>query len=129
MRVHPLTLKEVTEFDLHDMVDKREILMDDEDNHLLEKIQAMPTKLQNFYIQNFKDKFYYQTSVRMEGVDPVAFDQKVQIFAVKHKFPYIIGMQQVTSQQKKIVSSVRQAIKDIKDTDNQLSIIKKIVRE
>jgi len=29
----------------------------------------------------------------------------------------------------KLVSSVRQAIKDIKDTDNQLSIIKKTVRE
>ena len=32
----------------------------------------------------------------MEGVDPVAFDQKVQIFAVKHKFPYISGLQAVT---------------------------------
>ena len=50
MKVHPLTLKEVTEFDLHDMVEKDEFLMDDEDQQLLEKIQAMPTKLQNFYI-------------------------------------------------------------------------------
>ena len=50
VRVHPLTLKEVTEFDLYDMVDRKEIIIDDEDEKLLEKIQAMPTKLQNFYI-------------------------------------------------------------------------------
>jgi len=89
----------------------------------------MPSKLQNFYIQNFKDKFYYQESVRIPGVDAIAFDQKVQIFTVKHKFPYISGMQQILSRHEKIVSSVRQAIKDIKDTDNALSIIKNIVRE
>ena len=50
MRVHPLTLKEVKEFDLLDMVERNDIKMDDEDQQLLEKIQAMPTKLQNFYI-------------------------------------------------------------------------------
>jgi len=56
--VYPLTLKEIEEFDLHDMVEKKEIRMDDDDNHLLEKIEHMPTKLKNFYTQNFKDKFY-----------------------------------------------------------------------
>ena len=50
MKVYPLTLKEVTEFDLTEMVENDEILMDEEDQQLLEKIQAMPTKLQNFYI-------------------------------------------------------------------------------
>ena len=38
VRVKPLTLKEVDEFDLHDMIENREIIMDDDDNHLLEKI-------------------------------------------------------------------------------------------
>ena len=52
----------------------------------------MPTKLQNFYIQNFKNKFYYQESVRIPGVDAVAFDQKIQIFTVRNKFPYINGL-------------------------------------
>ena len=56
--MYPLTLKEIEEFDLHDMVEKKEIRMDDDDNHLLEKIEHMPTKLKNFYTQNFKDKFY-----------------------------------------------------------------------
>ena len=55
----PLTLKEINEFDLHDMVENREIVMDEEDTLLLDKIEMMPTKLQNFYIQNSKDKFYY----------------------------------------------------------------------
>ena len=32
VRVKPLTLKEVDEFDLHDMVEKGVIAMDDEDN-------------------------------------------------------------------------------------------------
>jgi len=32
------------------MVEKREIIMDEEDNMLLDKIQSMPAKLQNFYI-------------------------------------------------------------------------------
>ena len=50
MRVKPLTLKEIDEFDLHDMVDRGEIVMDDDDNQLLDKIQTMPEKLQNFYI-------------------------------------------------------------------------------
>lgn len=67
--------------------------------------------------------------MRIPGVDPVAFDQKVQIFTVKKKFPYIIGMQQVITRKDKMVSSVRQAIKDIRDTDNALSIIKKTVKE
>ena len=107
VRVKPLTLKEVDEFDLHDMVANDEIRMDDDDNHLLDKIQVMPAKMQNFYIQNFKDKFYYQESVRIPGVDAVAFDQKVQIFSVKQKFPYIIGLQMVTSRKYKLVSSVR----------------------
>ena len=35
----------------------------------------------------------------------------------------------VLSRKDKLVSSVRQAIKDIKDQDNALSIIKKTVRE
>ena len=89
------------------MVANDEIRMDDDDNHLLDKIQVMPAKMQNFYIQNFKDKFYYQESVRIPGVDAVAFDQKVQIFSVKQKFPYIIGLQMVTSRKYKLVSSVR----------------------
>jgi len=67
--------------------------------------------------------------VRIPEVDSVAFDQNIQIFTVKHKFPYIIGLQRVLTRKYKLVSSVRQAIKDIKDTDNQLSIIKKAVRE
>ena len=50
VRVKPLTLKEIDEFDLHDMVDRGEIVMDDDDNQLLDKIQTMPEKLQNFYI-------------------------------------------------------------------------------
>lgn len=41
----PLTLKEIDEFDMHDMVDRGEIVMDEDDNKLLEKIQTMPTKL------------------------------------------------------------------------------------
>lgn len=45
VRVKPLTLKEIDEFDLHDMVDRREIIMDNDDNQLLEKIYAMPAKL------------------------------------------------------------------------------------
>ena len=45
VKVHPLTFKEIDEFDLHDMVEKKEIVMDEEDNMLLDKIQAMPTKL------------------------------------------------------------------------------------
>lgn len=73
----PLTLKEIEEFDMNDLVDKGVIAMDDEDNQLLDKIQGMPSKLQNFYIQNFKNKFYYQESVRIPGVDAVAFDQKI----------------------------------------------------
>ena len=89
----------------------------------------MPTKMQNFYIQNNKDKFYYQESVRIKGVDAVAFDQKVQIFTVKKKFPYLVGLQQILDSKNKTVSAVRQAIKDIKDTDNALSIIRKTVRE
>lgn len=67
--------------------------------------------------------------MRIPGVDAVAFDQKVQIFTVKRKFPYIIGIQQVITRKEKLVSSVRQAIKDIKDTDDALSIIKKTVKE
>ena len=125
----PLTLKEIDEFDMHDMVDRGEIVMDEDDNKLLEKIQTMPTKLQNFYIQNFKNKFYYQESVRIPGVDGVAFDQNIQIFTVKHKFPYIVGLQKVLTHQHKTVSSVRHAIKSIKDQDNELTIIKKAVRE
>lgn len=62
---------------MNDLVDKGVIAMDDEDNQLLDKIQGMPSKLQNFYIQNFKNKFYYQESVRIPGVDAVAFDQKI----------------------------------------------------
>ena len=81
--------------------------MDEEDLCLLDKIEMMPTKMQNFYIQNSKDKFYYQESVRIPGVDAVAFDQKVQIFTVKHKFPYFVGLQQITSCKNKTVSAVR----------------------
>ena len=99
----PLTLKEIDEFDLHDMVDNREIIMDEDDNLLLDKIEAMPSKMQNFYIQNSKDKFYYQESVRIPGVDSVAYDQKIHLFTVKHKFPYIIGMQVILSQKLKVV--------------------------
>lgn len=47
MQVYPLTLKEIEAFDLHDLVDR---VFDDDDKHLLEKIEAMPEKLQNFYI-------------------------------------------------------------------------------
>lgn len=108
------------------MVDR---VFDDDDKHLLEKIEAMPEKLQNFYIQNFKNKFYSQESVRIADVDAVAYDQKIQIFTVKHKFPYINGIQRVIEHEMKLVSCVRQAIKEIKDTDNALSIIKKKVRE
>lgn len=50
VRVEPLTFKEVDEFDLHNMVDKKEIIMDEDDNQLLDKIRAMPTKLKNYYI-------------------------------------------------------------------------------
>ena len=53
----------------------------------------------------------------------------MQIFTVKRKFPYIVGIQLVINRKDKMVSSVRQAIKDIKDTDNALSIIKKTVKE
>ena len=45
VKVKPLTLKEVDEFDLHDKIDSKEIIMDDDDNGLMEKIQDMPTKL------------------------------------------------------------------------------------
>jgi len=44
-KVMPLTVKEIDEFDMHDMVDRGEIVMDEDDNKLLEKIQTMPTKL------------------------------------------------------------------------------------
>ena len=47
VQVYPLTLKEIEAFDLHDLVDR---VFDDDDKHLLEKIEAMPEKLQNFYI-------------------------------------------------------------------------------
>ena len=67
--------------------------------------------------------------MRIADVDAVAYDQKIQIFTVKHKFPYITGMQRVIEHEMKLVSCVRQAIKEIKDTDNALSIIKKKVRE
>ena len=67
--------------------------------------------------------------MRIPGVDAVAYDQKVEIFTVKRKFPYIIGIQEILSCKNKTVSAVRQAIKDIKDTDNALSIIRKTVRE
>mmetsp|Transcript_5462 Transcript_5462/g.7293 ORF Transcript_5462/g.7293 Transcript_5462/m.7293 type:complete len:119 (+) Transcript_5462:1805-2161(+) len=69
--VKPLTLREIEAFDMHELVDR---VFDDEDRHLLEKIQVMPEKLQNFYIQNFKNKFYLQESVRIADVDPVAYD-------------------------------------------------------
>ena len=47
VQVYPLTLKEIEAFDLHELVDR---VFDEDDKHLLEKIEAMPEKLQNFYI-------------------------------------------------------------------------------
>jgi len=37
-QVKPLTQKEIDEFDLNDLVNKQEIVMDEDDNNLLEKI-------------------------------------------------------------------------------------------
>ena len=116
-RVEPLTTKVVQEMDLVDLFENKELTFDEEDLHLIEKVQDMPVKLQNFYLQNSKNIFYYKESERIEGVDSVTYDSNVQIYVVKLKFPCITGLQQIITTKHKRVSSVIQAIRDIMQTD------------
>ena len=109
------------------MEDGKDLIFDDEDRILQEKIEDMPMKLANFHIQNHKDKFYYAEVVPMEGVDSVLLDQHLEVYVVKHKFPYISGMQKVIVTKTKTVSCVRKAIKDIEETNNHLTEVKENV--
>ena len=128
--MEPLTIKEIILFNLNDMVENKELAIDNDELGLMDKIKDMPEeKLRNFYIQNNKDKFYYKESIRIKGVDSVLADQKIYIFTVEKKFPYITGIQKVVNKLKKDFSAVRQAIKETKDVDNALTIIAKIVKE
>ena len=73
--------------------------------------------------------FYHKESERIEGVDPVTYDSNVSVYVVKHKFPYIIGLQPIITFRHKKVSSIILAIKDIKETDQQLKEIQRRVTQ
>ena len=129
VRVEPLTMKEIEQFDLFESDDGEKIDLQQEEYSLINKVQDMPVKLSNYYLQNFQRLFYYKESVRINGVDSVAFDQQVSIFVVQDRFPTFVGIQQVIQQHKKLVSSVRLAINEVKETDIALVRLTTIVKE
>ena len=61
-------------YDLLDLEDGKDLVYDDEDRILQEKIADMPTKLANYHIQNNKDKFFYTEIIPLAGVDSVLYD-------------------------------------------------------
>lgn len=116
-------------YDLLDLEDGKDLVYDDEDRILQEKIADMPTKLANYHIQNNKDKFFYTEIIPLAGVDSVLYDQLCEVYVVKHKFPYLTGMQKVTATKTKVVSCVRKAIKDIEEANNQLTEVRENVQQ
>ena len=67
--------------------------------------------------------------IPIAGVDSVLLDQHLEVYVVKHKFPYMAGMQRVTSTKTKVVSCVRKAIKDIEEANNHLTEVKENVQQ
>ena len=120
IKVQPLTFNEVDNFQLLGLEDEQ-LVFDMQDKNLKEQVKNMPPKMQNFHLQNGKNKFYSMQAIRIEGVDSLLFDQELQVFVVEKKFPCMTAMQQVTVVKKRVISCVRQAIRAIQETDLALT--------
>lgn len=122
-KVKPLTYKEVLNFQLMALEDEQ-LSFDTRERNLQQRIKNMPPRHQTFHIQNYTNKFYSQSAKRIQGVDSVLFDQEIEVFVVKEKFPCMTAIQKVTAIKRQTVSCVRQAVKEIQDTDHALLLAK-----
>eukprot|EP00347_Sterkiella_histriomuscorum_P008264 403345746 len=117
--VFALTFKEMQQFGMTS--DKEELALG-------QKVKALPEKLRNYYVQNFKRRFFRETVIASKHTDELQKDIQIEIFKVKDKFPTIINMQNIIRTKKIIQKGIDKAIRDVKDHIERIENSKKAVQ-
>jgi hypothetical protein len=117
--VDPLTYLELKDFDLASKT------KDQEELQIGQKAKDLPSKLKNYYLENFKNKFYKQTMINSGNGDELLRDRKIEIFKVKNKFPTIYNLQEITKTTIFTRLAIDESIRQVQSLIDQIQILLK----
>ena len=93
---------------------------DQEEIEIEKKANEMPDNQRNYYLENFKNKFYKETMLDNKMLDDLQKDRLIEIFKVKNTFPTTYKLQEIIKVKKFVRSAIDVAIWSLQNLMNGL---------